>query len=52
MRIYHIDRKIAAGPLGIRCPCCNNYHKHGSQKATKQAINRRQRRKYKVDGYE
>ena len=42
---YHLDGKVAAGPGGIRCTCCNGYHKGNSQKATKTAINRRVRRK-------
>lgn len=44
MKQYHIDRKVAAGPGGIRCSCCNGYHKGRSQKATKTIINRRYRR--------
>jgi hypothetical protein len=44
-----IDRKIVPGPYGMRCPCCNNFHSGNSQKVTKQAINRRARRKQKQE---
>ena len=48
MKPYHIDHKISAGVGGIHCTCCNAYHKGRSQKATKQAINRRHRRTYRI----
>lgn len=48
MKEYHLVPKITAGIGGIRCTCCNGYHKGRSQKATKQRINRVQRRKHRV----
>jgi hypothetical protein len=48
MKQYHLVPKITAGPGGIHCTCCNGYHKGRSQKATKQRINRVQRRKQRI----
>lgn len=35
------------GPGGLRCACCNPYHKGHSGKATKKFFNRKIRRKMK-----
>lgn len=35
------------GPGGLRCACCNPYHKGRSQKHTKRFLNRKVRRRLK-----
>ena len=43
-----IDKKIV-GIAGIHCSCCNAYHKGRSMKATKTILNRRARRKMRME---